>query len=210
MTKLDQKLIRKAEYWANLCGKLPGVRAIFLSGSISAGHATKNSDIDFFIIARHGQIWTARFFVFVFLKLTRQMVSSQKHAGKICPNHFITDTKLEIQEKDAYSAELFSHNFPLYDPDRIYLNFVEKNTHWVRNFREKFPDIPPPGFASIRQKPSILWRILENILSAIQIIKIRKNPEFHQKGAKIILKESELRFHPNPKNKKFLKKNENK
>ncbi len=206
MKELDQKLIKKAERWAKLCGKLPGVRAIFLSGSVAAGQATKTSDIDFFIIAEHGRIWTARFFVFLLLKLTGQIVRPGKHAGKICPNHFITDSELEIREKDAYSAELFSHAFPLFDPDRLYLNFVEKNATWVRKFREKFPDVPPPGFGTTKRKPSFFARILENILSVLQIVKIRHNPEYHIAGAKIILEDNELRFHPHPKNKKFKKK----
>ena len=138
MKGLDQKLIKKAERWANWCGKLPGIKAIFLSGSVAAGHANEESDIDFFIITEPGRIWTARFFVFLFLRITRQMVRKNKHAGKICPNHFITNSELEIKEKDSYSAELFSHNFPLYDPDRVFLNFVERNAAWVRKFREKF------------------------------------------------------------------------
>lgn len=206
MSEIDQKFIKKAEHWAKLCGKLPGVRAVFLSGSVASGHATKKSDIDFFIIAQHGRIWTARFFVFLFLKITGQMVSDKNHAMKICPNHFITDSQLEIKEKDAYSAELFSHNFPLYDPDKIFLNFVEKNATWVRKFREKFPKTPLPGFGTSPKNPSLLARFLENILSAIQIVKIRNNPKYHIKGAKIILEDDELRFHPQPKNMKFKKK----
>jgi len=99
----------KAKFWARILGLLPSVRAIFLSGSVAQGRATDSSDIDFFIIARHGQIWTARFFVFLILKIFRQIRTSKNHAGKICPNHFITDTHLEIQEKDVYSANLFSH-----------------------------------------------------------------------------------------------------
>ena len=206
MEKLDQKLINKAERWAKWCGRMPGVRAIFLSGSLAAGYATEKSDIDFFIIAEHGRIWTARFFVFLLLKISREITTKKNHAGKICPNHFITDAELEIREKDAYSAQLFSHTFPLYDPDRLYLNFVEKNENWVKKFREKFPDTPPPGFGTTKKKPSFLSRILEDILSAIQIVKIRHNPDFHRPEAKIILEENELRFHPDPKNKKFKKK----
>ncbi len=203
MHKTDQKLIRKAEKWAKICGILPGVRAIFLSGSIAAGRATKKSDIDWFIIAKHGQIWTARFFVFLVLKLSGEMVSEKNHAMKICPNHFITDMQLEIKEKDTYSAELFSHNFPLYDPDHIFLNFVEKNSQWVKKFREHFPDVPPPGFGTNPRKPGFLARLLEKFLAVFQIMKIRSNPDYKLPGAKIILEDEELRFHPKPKNKSF-------
>jgi len=63
MEEIEKKLIKKAKRWAKYCGKMPGVKAIFLSGSIACGRATEKSDIDFFIIAQHGRIWTARFFV---------------------------------------------------------------------------------------------------------------------------------------------------
>jgi len=65
--------MNKEKKWATKLGKLPGVAAIFLSGSRAQDRGTDESDIDFFIIARPGQIWTARFFVLVTLKLHNQL-----------------------------------------------------------------------------------------------------------------------------------------
>lgn len=205
----NEELLKKAKFWSGILGRFPGVRAIFLSGSVAQGKTKKTSDIDFFIIARKGQIWTARFFVFVGLKLCGQMRSDTSHAGQICPNHFITDSNLEIQEKDAYSANLFSHAIPLYDPDFLNTFFVQENKDWVRDFGESFQHISNPGIEvslipGLNYKQlNFFWHWLEKKLKSLQMRKIKANPAYHIPGAKIVLSDTELRFHPKPKNKIF-------
>jgi len=181
---------RKAKFWAHILGRMPGVLAIFLSGSLAQNKGDKNSDIDFFIIAREGQIYTARFFVFVILKLTGQLAKPHRHAGKICPNHFITHQHLEIQEKNKYSEDLFGANQPLYDPHNLFQAFQNANAHWIKNFQKQNSPFPIP------HSP---FPFPENFLKKIQTSKIKKNPEYNTPGAAIILSDTQLRFHPQPK-----------
>lgn len=203
--EIDQTLLKKAELWARVLGHLPGIRAIFLSGSLAAGKARKSSDIDFLIIARAGQIWTARLFVFIILKIFGQLAKPHNHAGRICPNHFLTDHSLEINEKDAYSAYLFSHNIPLYDPLNLWSNFVDENKEWVEAFRESFDEIPEKTFGPPRKKFHVRKSLWESFFRWIQRGKIIRNPEYKKPSAKIILSDQELRFHPVPKNKYWKK-----
>ncbi len=191
----------KAERWAKILGRCPGVRAIFLSGSVAEGKGTKESDIDFFIIAKSGQIWTARFFVFLVLKISNQLAKPHRHRGKICPNHFIADHNLEIIEQDLYSAKLFTHNIPLYDPQAIFLAFVHENKEWVKAFGESFQTEGVEADPYPKKPRS--WS--DKILAPLQITKIKKNPDFQKKDAVIILSDDELRFHPEPKNRHFEK-----
>jgi predicted nucleotidyltransferase len=200
--KYQQSLISKAKFWARIIGTLPGVRAVFLSGSVAQGRGNTSSDIDFFIIAKSGMIWTARFFVFMTLKFFRKMRSNHHHAGQICPNHFVVDTRLEIVEKDAYSAYLFTHNKPLYDPDNIFSHFVFANNDWVQNFDESFPPTVSFPVLSIK-KQNFIWHWIEKKLQSAQMKKIKKNPEFQIPGACIVLSDTELRFHPHPRNEFF-------
>ncbi len=201
-----KKLNQKAERMAEKLGRFMGVKAIFLSGSIAQGRATKKSDIDFFFIAQKNQIWTARFFVFLYLKWKKEIATPTHHAEKICPNHFISEDNLEIQEKDAYAAHLFSHNIPLYDPDNIFPQFAQTNQQWIQCFGQSFPKTvlqkkpKPIQYSQNRQK---LILFLEWILKTIQKIKIHINPDYYKSNSKIILSETELRFHPEPKNKEF-------
>ena len=180
----------KAKLWASILGRMPGVLAIFLSGSLAQHKGNKTSDIDFFIIAREGQIWTARFFIFVILKITRQLAKPHRHAGKICPNHLITHQHLEIQEKNDYSEKLFTANKPLYDPYNLFQDFQNANASWIKKFKkQKIKSSRPPKAK----------KFLEKYLEKIQTSRIKSNPEYLTPGAKIILSDTELRFHPKPK-----------
>ncbi len=197
------KLESKAQRWSRIIGALPGVVAVFLSGSIAQGRSSEQSDIDFFIIAYPGKIWTARFLTNLVLKLTFNLSKPAHHQGRICPNHFITADSLEIEEQDAYSAHLFSHNKPLYDPFNQWALFVEANA-WVQVFKEAFPvllkseqTVIPKRFKAHKMKLDFI----ERALRWLQQQKIYRNPEFKLKGAKIVLRSTELRFHPEPKNK---------
>ncbi len=202
----ENVLLDKANVWSQKLGKYSSVEAIFLSGSLAQGRASKSSDIDFFIIARPGQIWTARFLVFLKLKLHKQISTEKDHAGKICPNHFITSDNLEIEEKDAYSAHLFSQNKPLYDPNNFFVQFVQVNQSWVQRFGESFPPITMKQSHILENRKLIWWkRWIEVFLRWIQIRKIQSNPDFSLPGAKIVTSDTELRFHPKPKNKAFRK-----
>ncbi|MCF7811996.1 nucleotidyltransferase domain-containing protein [Candidatus Gracilibacteria bacterium] len=205
---IPEKQKLKAKKYARILGMLPGVRALFLSGSLAQGRGNENSDIDFFIIAREGQIWTARFFVFLTLGITSQLRREKNTAGKICPNHFITDQHLKIRERDAYSAHLFTHNIPLYDPRNIFADFVEENQEWVQKFGESFAakqDLNPSISGLESKKRNFFWSWLESCLQLAQMEKIKRNPDFRIPGAKIILDDCELRFHPHPRNKNFQK-----
>jgi predicted nucleotidyltransferase len=193
-------LNQKAHKWAQIIGRLPGVVAVFLSGSLAQGQAKSTSDIDFFIITVPGQIWTARFCTNLCLKLTFNLAKPAHHKARICPNHFITANNLEIAEQDAYSAHLFSQNRPLYDPSNLWPQFVEAND-WVRAFGEKFPLMVEINGAAVsiplQEKQNTLF---EKIVRWGQLKKIYRNPDFKRPGAKVILKDKELRFHPDPKN----------
>ncbi len=198
----EMKLLRKAKFWAHVLGLLPGVRAIFLSGSLAQGRANEKSDIDFFIVARQGKIWTARFFVFLLLKAVGEMRTEKSPAGKICPNHFITDAHLRIRERDAYAAKLFTHNKPLFDPDGMLWYFVQENQDWVQKFGEYFPVFQSQETKLKIRKPCFFETWFESCVAWAQKEKIKRNPEYHLRNAKIVLEESELRFHPKPKNRR--------
>ena len=199
-----QQYLQKAQRWAHRLGKIPTVEAVFLSGSLATGKATQASDIDLFVIVRPGTIWCTRAEVFVLLKIFRQLAKPDNHAGKICPNHFITSDNLELNEKNAYSAEMFSQNVPLYDPRNIFVEFAEANG-WVREFGYTFQITN-----NKKQKPKTrylifdicslvfvaLAKLLEPFLKYPQKWKIERSKIFKKGGHGIFLEDTELRFHP--------------
>jgi len=198
--KHQTPLLKKAQFWAHILGRMPGVSAVFLSGSLAQKKATKHSDIDFFIVGKHNKLWTARFFVNSILKISGNLAKKENHDGQICPNHFISNKYLEIVEKDAYSANLFSHNIPLYDPLNLFQLFKFKN-QWVKKFGEKFHH--KTNKKTLKFKTASKKSFLEKFLEKIQKQKIIRNKKNLSVKAKIILNNHELRFHPDPKNQYF-------
>lgn len=205
MKNHEYLLIKKAERWAKVLGHLPGVQAIFLSGSLVCGTASRESDIDILVVAKAGQIWTARFYVFLLLKLCGQLAKEHNHAHKICPNHFLTDHSLQILEHDPYSAHLFSRLKPLHDPENIWPIFIEQNEEWIERMGEKFEKVPEKIFGAPREKHSIKRSISEVVFEKLQVRKIKNNPEFNTPGANIVMNKYELRFHPKPRSKTWKK-----
>lgn len=193
---------KKAAHWAQFLAWLPGVSAIFLSGSLAKGEGSERSDIDLFIVAYPGEICTARFFVATFLRITGQLANHDRaHAGKLCPNHFITTDHLEIEEQDEYAARLFSANRFLAGDLWIWQAFVKVNRDWVQKFGASFVEesqicgekpepIEPTGW---------FGRKLESWCKSYQQKRLDKQDL--PPGAKVWIKPHEIRLHPYPKNK---------
>ena len=195
----SQNLHQKAQHWARRLGRLPGVLCVSLSGSMATGRATSWSDIDLFFICAPGQIWTARFFVFLVLKGLGAIATEAKHAGQICPNHFITADSLRLRQQAKYTADLFSSAIPLFDPYGIWPHFQAQNKDWIASFGHEYKTEVTPKKLHLPKRKNGLWRMVERVLRFGQIHKIRRNPQFQRPGAQIVLSETELRFHPSPR-----------
>lgn len=193
--------IKQARIWAQKLAKIPSIRAIFLSGSLAQGRFHTQADIDFFIISEPNMIWTTRFHTFQKLKKAKKLAKPNNHAGQICPNHFISSSHLELPQKNAYTAHLFAHNIPLYDPKNTYKTFKTKN-QWIKKYNEDFRDHEDISIKSVHKadfKVNLYHQWKELFLKRIQIIKIKHNPDFQTPNAEIILTDTEIRFHPHPK-----------
>jgi len=94
-----QALMQLAIENGRLIEAFPFVSAVFLSGSISKMVMHEESDIDFFVVARHGRLWVSK----LFLKMYKVFAlgNSKKH---FCMNYFLSDTIMEIQERSIFTA----------------------------------------------------------------------------------------------------------
>ncbi|HEY5714408.1 MAG TPA: nucleotidyltransferase domain-containing protein [Candidatus Gracilibacteria bacterium] len=197
---MEEVYKQKAQKWARVLGFIPTLEAVFLSGSLATGKATKDSDIDFFILTRPGTIWFTRFWVFFILKICGQLAKPHHHAGRICPNHFITTDHLRLREQNAYSAEMFSQNLPLYDPQSLFVKFAEANK-WVEKFGHHFPITNNKKQSTktrrfIFEIGSLLLISLEPFFAYPQKWWIQHSKIYQKGGHGMVLEKYELRFHP--------------
>lgn len=122
------KALKGAKKQARLLSWLPFIKCICISGSLSKYYMDKESDIDYFIIVDEKRLWITRFifsFIIKLLKLCRM-------EKRFCPNYIITNTNLEIRNKNIYTAMEVVTLIPVYNQES-YEMFLDAND-WVRSY----------------------------------------------------------------------------
>lgn len=203
-----RRYLNRAQRTARFLSFAPFIRAVLLNGSIVTGSETEKSDIDFLIIARHGRLYTARFFATFLASLAGYRRRGNKIAGRICLNCYLSDRKLDISPYDKKSkqkvARAYKYAIPLLD-DRISKKFFAKNK-WFAKYKidgdqvsdflksKYFMDYPLRSHncaEGILGKRFGDW--LEKKLMQYQQTRILKGKI---KGDEIFADESEIRLHP--------------
>ncbi len=183
-----------------ILSQIKSLKCISISGSFVTGDFKDSSDYDIFCICVPGRIWTTRFLVQLFLILAGKIAREKNHAGKICPNHFITTDGLRLQQQNEYTANLFSKAFSVYDPNGIWGHFQAANKEWIKAYGYNYLDEKRVDSVLIQNsKKGCIGDLFEKMVEKIQRWKIAQNPLTRLPKAQIILSDKELRFHPRPK-----------
>jgi len=119
--------LRIASIVAHFVGLFPFVQAVMLSGELSKGVASRNSDIDFAIITRSHRLWICRTILILFKKVF--LFNSKKY---FCLNHFISEEDLSVQLRNIYSATEVATLKPLCHREH-YIKYMEAN-QWIQDF----------------------------------------------------------------------------
>ena len=102
--------------------KFPFVRFVGLSGSLSKGYAQDDSDFDFFIITAKNRLWICRTLLHIFKKFTFLTRTQDKY----CMNYFIDTEKIEIEDKNRYTAVELATLIPIFGAE-YYHNLIHAN-----------------------------------------------------------------------------------
>ena len=205
---IQKKYFRRAQIVASLLRLAPFVRMVGLTGSLSMGEASRESDIDFIIITKNGRIWSGRMFATLFVQLTGFRRYGKKIAGRICLNHYKVENILVIHPQTKKNAHDYSLIIPLWQADDLYKKFKNSN-EWFSRYGNKFKNHLPDQ--------NLFWNFIdrffqligeflydfflgdwgEKILGNYQKGRIRKDPRTKEspKG-NIFISNRELRFHP--------------
>ncbi len=135
------KQLRIAAKVAGLLSRIPYVRGVAVSGSLSKNFADDGSDIDFFIITAKDRLWIARTFMHLFKKLT--YLAGKQHW--FCMNYYVDETALEIREKNIFTATEVITAVPLRG-DSIFRDFITAN-EWSKKYY--------PNYRGTRQSKKI-------------------------------------------------------
>jgi hypothetical protein len=119
--------LRIAAIVARFIGYFPFVQAVMLSGELSKGIASRNSDIDFAVVTRPHRLWICRTLLISFKKVF--LLNNKKY---FCLNHFISEEDLSVETRNIYSATEIATLKPLFNREN-YDRFMRAN-RWIRDF----------------------------------------------------------------------------
>lgn len=200
------KKLNRAKKIAWFLSYFPFVRFIGICNSLGYFNASDESDIDFFIIARRGRVWTARFFMAFFLKIFNLRPTLSFNRDRICLSFIIADDGLDISAVkldggDPYFYHWFSWIMPLYGW-KHYKNFIEANS-WIKNY---FPNFLGQG-GIIVKKFSPFKMVIEKIFlapqweAALKAVQLRIMPKELKEAAasrtdkSVVINDKMLKFH---------------
>lgn len=124
----------KAAFFVKLVSFFPQIRLIGFSGSLAMMNASKNDDIDAFIITKKNRLWTARLIsLLVASILGKRRKFGEPHADdKICLNLFFDEAGLSIaaKKRSYFVAHEVLQMKPVVNKEDTYSRFLEANK-WV-------------------------------------------------------------------------------
>jgi hypothetical protein len=146
----------KAARAARILSKFPFVEGLALSGSLSKNFADKDTDIDFFVIAKTNRLWIARTLMHIFYKIA--LIAGKRRW--FCMNYYVDKAALEIEEKNIFTAMEIITLIPMQGAATIN-DFAIKN-RWTKNY---FPGYKEKGNAYTEIKKGIMRSFIEMLFS---------------------------------------------
>ncbi len=140
--QISLKKIKKAQRISRLLAWVPGVRMIAAVSNLGYLNADTEADIDLFIVARHGKIWSVRFWCVVLMKLLRQRPTAKSTKDKICLSYFTDEDNLNLKstavnEPDIHLVYLLAQYLLIYDQDDYWQKYVQQNS-WINEYLPNF------------------------------------------------------------------------
>jgi predicted nucleotidyltransferase len=207
------KIVRRCAY---LLSCMPFVRALAGSGSLAVDNTKHTSDLDIFVIAKEGRVWTTRLMLLAASQiLGRRRVYGERSApDMLCLNHYITDKALRISSdiQNVCMAMQYTSLVPLFS-DSLVRTFQQRNVFWM-NAQVRLPagiggpSVPHRYTISLPGWMLFMKEQVENILLEPIGDSLERFAELLQRAVisrhrtsrgRIVLAYHELAFHPDTK-----------
>ena len=146
----SRALIETHARMLNVLCALPFVRLMAVSGSLAHLNATRDADVDLFVITKGARVWT----VTAAIVVTAKLLGYRK---TVCANFVVSDEDMGVAPQDEFSANQILHLRPIVGAE-TYREFLDANP-FVRatypNFdpreRRAWPFTPSPAAARIKR-----------------------------------------------------------
>jgi predicted nucleotidyltransferase len=190
----------RAKNLAIQLSKIPGVLAIYLTGSLAMSNSTSDSDIDLMVITQNNQLWTTRFLLTIFTSLIglRRTPMSKKNTGKLCLNLYLSPKSFSLpsSKRSLYTAYELMQAVPLYDSQNTHAKLLSTNS-WIHDY---LPNFPIPKSTPRLSRENGKTGFLEYLLYSLQLLYMKN------KITREYITKDVAFFHPNNPGEKVLKK----
>jgi predicted nucleotidyltransferase len=133
--KIEKTFYKKTEKYLRFIKWIPGLKMIWIWNSISMNCASKNSDIDLFIVTSPHAMWLNRIIITLVFSVLWVRKTDKHHAGRFCLSFFATTTWLNFKswkiKDDIYLYFWIVYFKPIIDFDSTYRSFLKQNSSWA-------------------------------------------------------------------------------
>lgn len=206
MNDLEKKLWRRVNRSLRFLKVVPFLKMVAICNNLAFGKVDEHSDIDLFIVAKRGRLFTVRILITFILHILGVRRHGKKVAGRFCLSFFVDDSALDLREiaieKDIYLAFWVYSMKPVLD-DSVSGEFLSANT-WIREYFDEIVEIDKSRiFAGGSFLKSIMNFILrgslgdfvENHMRKWQLKRAKGKLLTANKGASLLINEHILKFH---------------
>ena len=127
-SEIEEKYLEKANKYIKFIKWLPGLKMIWIGNSLAMKSATKDSDIDLYIVTDKNAMWFVRIMVTFIFQVLWVRKDETHHAWRFCLSFFST---IDGMDDDVYLYFWIVYFKPIADYSKTYEKFLEKNNSWA-------------------------------------------------------------------------------
>ncbi len=94
----SERFWHRVKKFRGVFGLIPFLKLVAVGNTLAINRVGDNSDIDLFIVAKSGRVWTTRMVLLLWLTLLRARVRSEKKYMKFSPEFFVDETSLNLSQ----------------------------------------------------------------------------------------------------------------
>ena len=164
--RISVKKLEIAKSASKILFFLPGIKMVGVTGSLTMGNSTDDSDIDLMIVTKVGSLWTTRLFAYMVIHAFGFIVRKPNdwhQRDRLCLNMWFDESDLIWQKKDRniYTAHEIGQILPLVNKDKTYEKFLQCN-RWILGF---WPNCVRVGSTKYAVRSTNILNTLYDVLS---------------------------------------------
>ncbi len=138
MSEIEKKLWRRVKLYLKVLHLVPFVKMVAVCNNLAFGRVDEKSDIDLFIVAKHGRLFLVRVMVTFLLQIMGVRRHGNKISGRFCLSFWVDDSALNLSSialsQDIYLAFWVKTMKPVIDRG-CFLRFWREN-QWCDTYFE--------------------------------------------------------------------------